>query len=182
MKEIILVLLHQAIDRLYSVDGKNIEDGVSERNFCARLAHHLENLMREYDNEHQSAEFKNYYADVEYNRMEDVSGDLISKQVYYSNGLHSVTCDLLIHSRDAEHRNLLALEMKKKHNSQNVESDKKRLETLVLPHDERIKHEYVCDTLVSIFMEIDKEGCQLEIYEYDNDAKKVSVISIPHHI
>lgn len=182
MKEIVLDLLRKAIDRLYSVDKKNIEYGVSERNLCARLAHHLENLMREYDKEHQSAEFKNYYADVEYNRMEDVNGDLISKQVYYRNGLHSVTCDLLIHSRDAEHRNLLALEMKKKHNSQNIESDKDRLKAIVLPKDERIRHEYVCDTLVSIFMEIDKEGCQLEMYEYDDDVKKVRVIPIPHHI
>lgn len=50
MKEIILnQILIPSLQRLYQVDYDNIRFDVSERNICARLAHHMENIMREYD-------------------------------------------------------------------------------------------------------------------------------------
>ena len=70
MKEKILYdILIPSLTRLYQVDYDNIRFGVSERNICARLAHHMENIMREYDSSHSTKYFQNYYADVEYNRM-----------------------------------------------------------------------------------------------------------------
>ncbi len=45
MNEILL----PSLKVLYSVDYDNIRFGVSERNICARLAHHMENHMRKYD-------------------------------------------------------------------------------------------------------------------------------------
>lgn len=48
-KELILEILIQSLQRLYEIDETNIKYEVSERNICARLAHHMENIMREYD-------------------------------------------------------------------------------------------------------------------------------------
>ena len=69
MKEKILYdILISSLKRLYQDDYENILFGVSERNICARLAHHMENIMREYDSSNNTDYFRNYYADVEYNR------------------------------------------------------------------------------------------------------------------
>ena len=40
-------ILIPSLKRLYQRDYDNIRFGVSERNICARLAHHMENIMRE---------------------------------------------------------------------------------------------------------------------------------------
>ncbi len=175
MKELVLHLLNKAIHDLYVYDKRNIQMDVSEPNLCARLAYHLENLMREYDLTCDSKKFECYYVDVEYNRMEGSDGNFIKKQVIYDNQLNSVLCDLLIHSRDAEHCNLLALEMKKDGNTQGVDTDKKRLMALVKPKDEREPNEYVCDTLLGVYLVIKKSSCDLEVYEYDDHKKKVVI-------
>ena len=65
-RNILLNMLKRAIKILYETDYENIKLDVTEQNVCARLAHHLENLMREYDNSHIRKMFKNYYVDVEY--------------------------------------------------------------------------------------------------------------------
>lgn len=67
MKQILINdILIPAINRLYQIDFDNIRFGVSERNICARLAHHIENIMREYDQQHNDSPFKGYFADVEW--------------------------------------------------------------------------------------------------------------------
>ena len=69
-KVIINAILIPALQELYTQDFDNILFGVSERNICARLAHHMENLMRRYDEYNKAGElFEDYYVDVEYNRM-----------------------------------------------------------------------------------------------------------------
>lgn len=62
-------ILIPSICILYNEDFSNIRLDVSERNICARLAHHMENIMREYDAKNGTSFFTPYYADVEYNRM-----------------------------------------------------------------------------------------------------------------
>ena len=42
-------ILIPSLKKLYDIDYNNIKFGVSERNICARLALHMENMMREYD-------------------------------------------------------------------------------------------------------------------------------------
>lgn len=42
---IIYDILVSSLHHLYEVDYFNIKNGVSERNICARLAHHMENTM-----------------------------------------------------------------------------------------------------------------------------------------
>ena len=60
---IIYDILQPSLLRLYEKDYFNIRNGVSERNICARLAHHMEIIMD------RSNHFKGYFADVEYNRV-----------------------------------------------------------------------------------------------------------------
>lgn len=70
-----------ALRKLYETDYDNIRFGVSERNICARLSHHMENIMREYDRTYDGL-FIGYYAEVEYNRMGN--GDI----KHYENSKH----------------------------------------------------------------------------------------------
>lgn len=56
------VLVPSAI-KLYKIDYNNIRIGVSERNICARLAHHMENIMRDYDKNNHRDLFSRYLKD-----------------------------------------------------------------------------------------------------------------------
>lgn len=77
------IILHDilipSIRMLYREDFSNIRFGASERNVSARLAHHMENIMREYDAKNSTSLFKRYYVDVEYNRMGN--GDMKSMRI-----------------------------------------------------------------------------------------------------
>lgn len=123
-------ILIPSICVLYKEDFSNIRFDVSERNICARLAHHMENIMREYDAENGTSFFTFYYADVEYNRMGN--GDM----KYYEDSLKRpkyMVSDLLIQSRGYE-GNLLAVELKKKGATKEaIDNDIKRLKSLVTP-------------------------------------------------
>lgn len=158
MNEILL----PSLKVLYSVDYDNIRFGVSERNICGRLAHHMENLMRKYDQLNGVECFRGYFADVEYNRMGN--GDL----KHYENSSHLpvyMVSDLLIQKRGYG-RNLLAVEMKRKGNKRHVSEDKERLKSLVSsPENYEEESRCVHDTLVGAFVEYSKDGVLLELYE-----------------
>lgn len=143
------------------MDYDNIRFGVSERNICARLAHHIENFMRWYDLLYDDSPFTGYFADVEYNRMGN--GDI--KQ--YKNSAHRpqyMVSDLLIQSRGYE-RNLLAVEMKRKGNRKKEREDKGRLMSMVsTTNDTRCVH----DTLLGAFIVYSPEEVSIEFYENVN--------------
>lgn len=86
MKKVLLKLLLRAIENVYDQDYRNLSLEVSERNLCGRLAFHLENLMRQYDKDHNKSLFKGYFVDIEYNRMENLDGKPIKKAVLYDDG------------------------------------------------------------------------------------------------
>lgn len=154
-------ILMPAIKRLYKIDYDNIRFGVSERNICARLAHHIENLMCEYDRQHEKKIFKGYYADIEYNRMGN--GDL--KQ--YENSEHRpkyMVSDLLIQTRGYEN-NLLAIEMKKMGNKKNINEDRDRLKSLVSSANPKTTNPCVHDTLLGAFIVYSPEEVYIEYYE-----------------
>lgn len=165
MKQILIdSILIPAIKRLYQLDYDNIRFGVSERNICARLAHHIENIMREYDLQHKSHYFKNYYADVEYNRM----GDGSLKQ--YENSLHRpqyMVSDLLIQTRGFGN-NLLAIEVKRKGNHKKENEDKERLMSLVSSSRNDMLDRCVHDTLLGVFIIYSTKETVLEFYENIN--------------
>lgn len=158
---IICDILIPSLKRLYKMDFSNIKDGVSERNICARLALHIENNMRDYDNSHVNQKFQHYYADVEYNRM----GDGSLKR--YENRHHRpryMVSDLLIQSRGPM-RNLLAVELKRKGNKKNVYSDKERLASLVSSISPASPNTCVHDTLVGAFIVYSPNEIEIDIFK-----------------
>lgn len=163
MRDIIVhEILIPSLKRLYAVDYDNIHFGVSERNICARLAHHMENLMRRYDELNGGELFREFFADVEYNRMGN--GD----QKHYENSAHRpvyMVSDLLIQTRGYG-RNYLAIEMKRKGNRRNVDADRERLMSLVSsPSNHEQAPKCVYDTLVGAFIEYSKTGVCVELFE-----------------
>jgi len=158
---IIYDILRPSLLRLYEMDYDNIRFGVSERNICGRLAHHMENIMREFDRNHNSDIFIHYFADVEYNRMGN--GEL----KHYENSEHLpqyMVSDLLIQSR-GEPRNLLAVEMKRKSNYANRDKDRERLKALVSPVPVHNTLSCVYGTLVGAFIIYSTEKVTVEFYE-----------------
>ena len=161
------------------VDYDNIRYGVSERNICARLAHHMENLMRRYDESNGGGLFREYFADVEYNRMGN--GDL----KHYESSAHRpvyMVSDLLIQKRGYG-RNLLAVEMKRKGNNRHVVEDKERLKSLVSSpgnYDEEVR--CVHDTLVGVFVEFSPDGAFVELIEnVDGKGEKTEEIVLTYN-
>ena len=157
-KVVIYDVLVSSIRHLYEEYYFNICAGVSERNICARLALHIERLMRECS---YSSMFVGYCVDVEYNRMG--YGNL----KYYENHkqeLRYMVSDLLIHSRGRS-RNYLAVEMKRKGNNKNVKEDIERLESLVKSMPDNPESNCVYGTLVGAFISYSTEGAIIKIYE-----------------
>ena len=159
-------ILIPALKRLYQVDYDNIRFGVSERNICARLAHHMENIMRDYDSSHSTKYFRNYYADVEYNRMGN--GELKMYENTEKLPQYMVS-DLLIQSRGYE-RNYLAVETKRKGNSRNAKEDRERLSSMVASRPKNEEQRCVHDTLVGAFIVYGINNIKIDIYE--NRSKK----------
>ena len=163
-------ILIPSICILYKEDFSNIRFGVSERNICARLAHHMENMMREYDAKNRTSLFTSYYADVEYNRMGN--GDM----KYYEDSLKRpkyMVSDLLIQSRGYE-GNLLAVELKKKGSTvKAIAKDKERLTSLVTPGALSQLTGCVHDTLLGAFIIYSKDGVDMDIFEFSSKEGKV---------
>ena len=170
-KEIRVVIVYEilipSLRTLYAEDYDNIRYGASERNICARLAHHMENTMRTYDTRHDEAIFEGYYVDVEYNRMGN--GDL----KHYEDSEHRpryMVSDLLIQKRGYG-RNLLAVEIKRKGNSRKVWVDKNRLKSLVSsPREGNMEQRCIHDTLLGVFITYSADGVRLESFENKRGA------------
>ena len=163
-------ILIPSICIFYKEDFSNIRFDVSERNICARLAHHMENIMREYDTKNGTSFFTSYYVDVEYNRMGN--GDM----KYYEDSLKRpkyMVSDLLIQSRGYE-GNLLAVELKKKGSTKKaITKDRERLESLVTPGSLSQLTGCVHDTLLGAFIIYSKDGVDMDIFEFSSKEGNV---------
>ena len=171
VKDIVLNdILIPSICKLYKEDFSNIRFGVSERNICARLAHHMENIMREYDSCADSPLFTDYYADVEYNRMGN--GDMKFYEDSQKRPIYMVS-DLLIQSRGYE-GNLLAVELKKKGSTKKaIANDIQRLKSLVTLGSFSQLTGCVHDTLLGAFIVYSKDGVDMDIFEFSSEEGKV---------
>lgn len=170
-REIVIYdILVPSLRKLYEEDYFNISAGVSERNICARLAHHTEIQMRECNH---SKVFDDYYVDVEYNRMG------YGNPKYYENHRHELkymVSDLLIHSRGRS-SNLLAVEMKRKGNYKNSKEDKERLEALVSSRPDHPDSNCVYGTLVGAFITYSPNEVIVEVFEdFEGHGKKTDLI------
>ena len=146
-------ILIPALQRLYEMDFFNIRNGVSERNICARLAHHMEIIM------HEINQYKDYFADVEYNRKNDGSGK------HYDNNQKvslPMVSDLIVHKRDW-HPNLLAVEMKRWNNPKKRGQDRERLKSVVSSPEVK-KDDCVYDTMLGAFIIYSPERIFVEFY------------------
>jgi len=163
VRKITLRLLKEAVASLYIHDKRNIDMKVNEMNLCSRLAHHLEiRLRQEY-----GLLYEGYYVDTEYNRG---FGNQKKYVIYNDQELHSVRCDLLLHSRGLKvPDNILALEMKKENVGTNVDNDHDRLENIVKPRTAETPKEAVCDTILGVFVEIGSNSCILTEYWYEDN-------------
>ena len=164
-------ILIPSLRRLYGEDYENILFGVSERNICARLAFHIETIMREYDKDKEFAQkqFVGYHADVEYNRMG--YGDL----KYYLNNrdqLKYMVSDLLVQKRGYG-GNLLAIEMKRKGNYRNVKEDRDRLRSLAT-HSDNYDERCIRNTTIGTYIVYSAEGVDVELYEDKGTGGKMT--------
>ena len=163
-------VLISSICKLYKEDFSNIRFDVSERNICARLAHHMENIMREYDAKNRTSFFTSYYADVEYNRMGN--GDMKCYEDSLKRPKYMVS-DFLIQSRGYE-GNLLAVELKKKGSTKKaIAKDRERLTSLVTPGSLSQLTGCVHDTLLGAFIIYSKDGVDMEIFEFSSEKENV---------
>ena len=155
-KFVIYEILIPSLQQLYEKDYFNIRNGVSERNICARLAHHMEIIMD------RSNDFNGYFADVEYNRKND--GTIKHSEGYKKVSLLMVS-DLIVHKRNAEN-NLLAIEMKRWNNYDKRGKDKLRLKSVVSsPCLEDRKDDCVYDTTLGAFIIYSPNIIKIEFYE-----------------
>lgn len=155
-------ILIPSLQRLYEKDFFNICICVSERNICARLAHHMEIIM------HESNQYKDYYADVEYNRKNDGT-------IKHSEGDKKVSLpmvsDLVVHKRNADN-NLLAVEMKRWNNYDKRKADRERLKSIVSSPENK-KDDCVYDTALGAFIIYSPYRILVEFYEKVNrDGKQ----------
>lgn len=153
---IIYDILVSSLHHLYEVDYFNIKNGVSERNICARLAHHMENTM------HGMIDYNEYYTDVEYNRKND--GTSKNWESCQKVPLPMVA-DLIVHKRNAEH-NLMAIEMKHWDNYDKRKDDRKRLVSVVSsPKTEERNEKCIYDTTLGAFVIYSSKKLKVEFYE-----------------
>lgn len=163
MKTIIDDILLPSLHRLYEKDYFNIKNGMSERNICARLAHHMEIVMCE------KIDYNGYYADVECNRKNDGTGK--NSESPQKVPLPMVA-DLIVHKRDTEH-NLMAIEMKRWDNYDKRAKDRRRLESVVSsPKPEERNMDCIYDTTLGSFIIYSPEKLKVEFYENVNGHGK----------
>lgn len=176
-REKIKSILRKALDKLYDTDKKNIKDGVSERNLCARLAMYIEQEMK------KSNFFDDYYADVEYNRqrkqddksktepkIEPKMEPKTEPKTESDMEPKKMVCDLLIHSRgEKEIENFLALEMKKKP-VRKAEKDKNRL--IKMTRSTENDYSRTQNTLLGAFVVIGKDSSSITYYEEGEEKEK----------
>lgn len=158
---IIKDILVPSLRKLYEYDYFNICNSVSERNICARLAHYMENIMRRFK---YKDDFKDYYADVEYNR---IGWDNVKNYENIGHYQQPMVSDLLIHQRGSN-PNYLAVEMKRAENSKHVTEDKERLNSMVSSPTIFSPKNCVHDTILGAFITYSSNFVIIELFENKN--------------
>jgi len=173
-------IFHRSFGNFLLRERANIVNGVSERNLCGRLALYIEE-------ERQGVGLQGYYADPEYNRMQDGRIKTILDERYEE---VSITCDLILHSRGeiVGRDNLIAIEMKKsdRPNHEKVK-DRVRLRALtkasyddVWSADGVTLPEFVCGYELGVYIELDVQRRQVLVEEFEHGVavrSKVCLLS-----
>ena len=165
IKKLIMYIFLNSVEDVYLYDAVNIGDGVSEWNICARLAMYFEKRMHAYDYLHRTEKFKNYYADVEYNRSYNGNLKIVDG--------NKVRCDMIVQTREETKPNYLVLELKKPDNQQKREDDIREIKRMVMPREQGTADYYNCGTHMGIFMDYNKENYWGTVYWYDKSTKNI---------
>lgn len=168
IRKIVLSLLHNSFEDVYTLDGVNLNDGVSEWNICARVAMYMEKRMRVYDFLNRTFMFKDYYVDVEYNRSYGGNPKIVDG--------HKVRVDLIVQTREETKPNFLVLEMKKPDNPEKRVDDERELKRMVRPRQEGTPDYYNCGSYVGIFVDYNKDEYWGKIYWFDDSINDVNTI------
>ena len=167
IRKIVLSLLHNSVEDVYTLDGVNLNDGVSEWNICARVAMYMEKRMRAYDFVHRTSLFKDYYVDVEYNRSYGGTPKIVDG--------HNVRVDLIVQTREETKPNYLVLEMKKPDNPEKRVDDERELYRMVRPREEGTPDCYNCGSYVGVFIDYNKDKYWGKFFWYDGPKKDVEI-------
>jgi hypothetical protein len=168
IRKIVLWLLHNSFEDVYSIDGVNLNDGVSEWNICTRVAMYMENRMRAYDFLNRTSIFKDYYVDVEYNRSYGGNPKIVDG--------HKVRVDLIVQTREKTKPNYLVLEMKKPDNPEKRVDDERELNRMVRPRQEGTPDFYNCGSYVGIFVDYNKDDYWGKVYWFDESINEVNTV------
>lgn len=166
MEKALREVFFRSFEKFLAEEADNILHGTSERNLCARLAPTLETSAH-------GAGFNGYYADVEYNRMQE---GRVKTLLDDHLRIVRITCDLILHSRGqiVERDNLIAIEMKRiEHPDSEKSKDRDRLRALtkksydgVWSADGKTLPEHVCGYSLGYFAELNATGRSFRIEEY----------------
>jgi hypothetical protein len=154
-----------AFDDFLEVETPLIETGVSERSLCARLLLHLD---RQRHRDRWDLEFRHYFVDADYNRMQN---DYV-KRMWRNGEAVTIQCDVLVHSR-TQPDNLIAIEMKKSTEPLDDRNrDRERLTILTSqpgPLGVRVRDgvpDYVCGYALGLYLELNEARRNFLIEEY----------------
>ncbi len=171
---IILSLLKRSIDLLYENDNYLIKKPVHEQDISHRIAHYLENLLRNYD-----WFVKNGYSiDVEYNKNLDEPKRIYSNsncsncyksecyiKKYHCNDDYGSICrpDIIIHKRGNNEQNIVAIEIKT--DTKESEKDSAKLSAFTCNCSE---YKYK----LGVFININSQGSAQ--YKYFKNGKEIT--------
>ncbi|MBO4802006.1 MAG: hypothetical protein J5545_09115 [Bacteroidaceae bacterium] len=165
IRKIVLSLLHNSFEDLYTQDGVNLNDGVSEWNICARVAMYMEKRMRAYDFLNRTSIFRDYYVDVEYNRSYRGKPKIVDG--------HIVRVDLIVQTREETLPNYLVLEMKKPKNPRKRIDDERELNRMVRPRQEGTPDYYNCGSFIGVFLDYNKDTYWGKVFWFDDNINDV---------
>lgn len=148
-------LFEEANDYFIKYNRELIESNVAERTLCGALKECIDGVKCK-------TEYKNYSADVEYNRNKN---GVVKTIIDNDFKVVKINCDLILHSRGkcVELDNLIAIEMKKSERPlAEKTSDRNRIIALtkdsyddVWSYDGKTLPEHVCRYVLGVYYEID---------------------------
>lgn len=101
MKDLLLILLEEAINKCYEKDKSLIDLGMEQAS-VARIFYYMQNLIATDD---RFKGFQSYHLDNEYNKRKDARKDTLRRKF-------GTRPDLILHERGKQENNLLIVEFK----------------------------------------------------------------------
>lgn len=151
-------VLESSLTEFFRRELRALEDRVSERNNCGRLAIYMQRAADE-------CGLGNYFADIEYNRKQ---GGQVKTILDDDMQVITINADLILHSRGESiaEDNLIAIEMKKSERSAyQKDADRDRLRAMtkssydgVWSNDGTAHPEHVCGYRLGVYIEIDSNN------------------------